>query len=369
MKVIFALLPSLRLVYGSLDDEAIREFDIFKQEYSKSYSPDDEDYRRGVFIDNYKWIKEQNTRGDHSYVLGVTRFADMTNEEFATSYVATGLKGSVDDLTDYLDKHRQPTNSEVSSRALQDAPPESINWVDRGVLGPVKDQGQCGSCASFATTGALEAHYALAMGQTGNSIVPLSEQQLLDCIPSIGCNGGLPSLTYPYINTSGITSESNYPYQTAKLACRSDLISTNSLVIQPGVVSGYTQINNNYDELLSAVGLIGPVATMIDGTTPPFQHYKSGIINGTTCDSLTLHIVVIVGYGVSEEGMKYWLIKNSWGTGWGEQGYAKVERGTGGRGRCGIESLSWYPHVNAAAAAPTTTAPTSSSTTGPASPA
>ncbi|KAF4706293.1 hypothetical protein FOZ63_000488 [Perkinsus olseni] len=357
----FALLFVQQCLADSFADRADREFDNFKKKFNVQYTPSEEEYRRQVFHDNFKWIEEQNARGDLTYVLGVTRFTDQTDEEFANSRTAAGLRGSVEDLSGYLRSFGVPlVRSSVHS--VDKPPPASKNWVNEGVVGIIKDQGLCGSCASFATTGTLESHYALAMHQTNSSIVPLSEQQLLDCDPTAACDGGLPSGTFTYIKGNGLTSETVYPYEARNSAtfsqpCKRDLLTTNNLVVQPGVVTGYTQINTgDYDTLLSAVGLLGPVATMIDGTTPAFRNYQSGVITGP-CGTSTLHIVVIVGYGETADGIKYWLIKNSWGTGWGDKGYAKVERGTGGVGMCGINTLSWYPHVNVSSAV-TTAAPT-----------
>ncbi|EER08933.1 cryptopain precursor, putative [Perkinsus marinus ATCC 50983] len=313
----------------SFTERVDQEFEKFKQKYNVQYAPNEESYRREVFSRNFQWIEEQNARGDLTYALGVTRFCDRTNKEFTST--AAGLEGSVDDL-------KSQVILQSAAQSMKEDPPQSVNWVKRGVVGPVKDQGECGSCASFATAGALESYYAMATGHTNDSIVPLSEQQILDCYASASCNGGLPSGIFTYVKDNGITSEKNYPYEASKSRdynepCRTNLLDKDDLIIKPGIVTGYTTINGgDYQGLLSAVAFQGPVATLIDGTTPPFQHYKSGVITGV-CDKVTLHIVVIVGYGETSEGIKYWLIKNSWGTEWGENGYGKVERDTGGFGR------------------------------------
>lgn len=173
-------------------------------------------------------------------------------------------------------------------------------------------------------------------------LVSLSEQQLVDCnSENNGCNGGIMSKAFEYIiNNQGITTEENYPYQGSQQTCASTTESTDSVA---ATISGYETIPNNDEEALLKAVSQQPVSVAIDGSGDAFIHYSGGIVDGE-CGTHLTHAVTIIGYGTSEEGTKYWLVKNSWGESWGENGYMRIKRDVDDpQGMCGLAKLAFYP--------------------------
>ena len=215
--------------------------------------------------------------------------------------------------------------------------PESIDWRSKGAITPVKDQGHCGSCWAFASTGALEAHNFRKTGK----LISISEQNLVDCCDISGCNGckgGIMDSAFKYIkDNGGIDSEDTYQYVAADDKCRYN--PENNV----GTDLGSVRIEaKNEEELKKAVATVGPVSVAIDCPNS-FFGYHGGIFNEPSCSSDHLtHGVLVVGYG-TEEGHDYWLVKNSWGEGWGEKGYIKMSRNT--NNQCGIATHAVYPIV------------------------
>lgn len=212
--------------------------------------------------------------------------------------------------------------------------PSTKDWHEVGCVTPVKNQQSCGSCWAFASTGALEAQHYLKFNKT----VILSEQNLLDCsTENSGCRGGtiIPSFEYVRLN-KGINSEAQYPYKAVQGECRyksSDIAAT---------CSGYRTIPQGDEQaLLQAVALEGPIAVAISANSK-FMSYKSGIYDDTTCSKAVNHAVLVVGYG-TENSVDYWLVKNSWGTSWGEEGYIKMRRNK--QNQCAIANYAAYPLV------------------------
>lgn len=216
--------------------------------------------------------------------------------------------------------------------------PDSWDWRDHNGVTPVKNQGSCGSCWTFSTVGSLEAHELLKY----KSFTPMSEQQLVDCASTTGnhgCEGGLPSWAFLYVEgATGISTETAYPYFAKDRPCTVDP-STFVLDVHGGSVN-ITQ--GDEVELADALYNHGPVSVafeVVDG----FRDYKTGVYKSTVCKDTTEdvnHAVVAVGYG-TENGTPYWLVKNSWGTDWGDEGYFKIERGTN---MCGIAVCNSYPN-------------------------
>ena len=218
--------------------------------------------------------------------------------------------------------------------------PTTQDWRTQGVVTEVKDQGNCGSCWTFSTTGCLESHWALKTKQTPPI---LSEQQLVDCagdFNNFGCNGGLPAQAFEYIRyAGGLDSESSYPYEGQDGSCRFSASGVSASV--PGGSVNITA----YDEqgILEAVGLAGPVSIAFE-VTDDFQAYAGGVFVDTTCNQDPEHVnhaVLIVGYG-NENGQDYWIVKNSWGPSWGEEGYFRIIRG---QNACGLATCASYPNV------------------------
>ncbi|KAE8714082.1 Cysteine proteinase 2 [Hibiscus syriacus] len=216
--------------------------------------------------------------------------------------------------------------------------PESKDWRESGIVSPVKNQGFCGSCWTFSTTGALEAAYHQAFGKA----ISLSEQQLVDCagaFNNFGCNGGLPSQAFEYIKyNGGLDTEEAYPYTAKDSQCK---FSSENVGVQ--VIDSVNITLCSEDELKHAVGIVRPVSVAFE-VVYGFQFYKSGVYTNDTCGSTSTdvnHAVLAVGYGV-ENGVPYWLIKNSWGAKWGDNGYFKMEMG---KNMCGVATCASYPVV------------------------
>jgi C1A family cysteine protease len=248
--------------------------------------------------------------------MGINQFTDLTPTEFRKGYLNLDMK-----LVNKINYKKVSVNSKNDA-------PESWNWVDEGVFGPVKDQGYCGSCWAFSTMGNIEALNAMKTKE----YVALSEQQLVDCDTEYdqGCNGGLMEYAFAYLVEKGCMTEKDYPYVGYDDTCHYDE-SKVFLRIDSWLMLD-TQDENEIKEFLYTNG---PLAIAINAD--PFQYYTGGIIDEDewSCDPEGLnHGVVLVGYG-NESGVDYWIIRNSWGDYWGEDGYVRVARG---KGTCGVNT-------------------------------
>jgi len=199
--------------------------------------------------------------------------------------------------------------------------PKSVDWREKGVVSAVRNQGGCGSCWTFSVVAALESHIAI---QTGK-LLAMSEQQLVDCAPNPqhcggtgGCQGATQELGFDYVHkVGGIIDRSLYKYTATDGTCKD----TKNPKI--ATIEGFTQLPlNDYDSLMNAIALQGPVAISV--AADEWSFYSSGIMKGD-CGSTIDHAVTLVGYG-EEAGQGYWLVRNSWGTGWGENGHIRVAR-------------------------------------------
>ncbi|KAB1214948.1 Thiol protease aleurain-like [Morella rubra] len=301
-----------------------RSFARFAHRYGKRYETAEEmKLRFEIFSENLKLIRSTNRNG-LSYKLAVNHFADWTWEEFqrhrlgAAQNCSATLKGN-HKLTDVI-------------------LPETKDWREEGIVSPIKDQGHCGSCWTFSTTGALEAAYAQAFGKG----ISLSEQQLVDCaraFNNFGCSGGLPSQAFEYIKyNGGLDTEEAYPYTAVDGACK---FSAENVGVQ--VIDSVNITLGAEDELKHAVAIVRPVSVAFQVVTG-FRFYKEGVYTSETCGTTPMdvnHAVLAVGYGI-EDGVPYWLIKNSWGENWGNNGYFKMEMG---KNMCGIATCASYPVV------------------------
>lgn len=303
-------------------------FDQFKKDFSKSYDSngDDEGRRFGIFKTNVDFIEAENAKG-HSYTLGVTEFADLTADEFGESRTCMGDANQSYSGLPYLGRHQ-----------VTGAAPASVDWRSKAVT-PVKNQGSCGSCWAFSTTGGLEGAYAVAT----NKLVSLSEQQLVDCAKSFGeqgCQGGLMDGGFRYAEQNAMCTETSYPYKAKNGQCHK---SGCAVGIPEGVITGFKDVaHDDTDALMSAIAQ-QPVSIAIEADKSVFQLYKSGVLDGN-CGTKLDHGVLLVGYGTDSETNKdYWIVKNSWGASWGMDGYVKLLRGKTGAGECGLKSQASYP--------------------------
>lgn len=217
--------------------------------------------------------------------------------------------------------------------------PTQKDWRENGIVSPVKNQAHCGSCWTFSTTGALEAAHAQATGK----MVLLSEQQLVDCAGdynNFGCNGGLPSQAFEYVRfNGGLDTEDAYPYKGENGECQFAADSVGATVYEVVNITLGAE-----DELKEAVGLMRPVSVAFE-VISDFRLYESGVYTSVNCDAspeTVNHAVLAVGYDIDESGTAYWIIKNSWGESWGENGYFNMEMG---KNMCGIATCASYPVV------------------------
>ncbi|CAO2834682.1 unnamed protein product [Amaranthus hypochondriacus] len=316
----------LHISYSSSSSSDL--FESWCKKHGKTYPSEEERlHRLKIFEDNLEFVNGHNSLGNSTYTLELNVYADLTHHEFRASKL--GLSSFYANDLIRLKKSNPVQRPDVSV-------PDSLDWRTQGAVTNVKDQGNCGACWSFSATGAIEGVNKIVTG----SLVSLSEQELIDCDRGYneGCDGGLMDYAFQFVlDNHGIDTEKDYPYEGRQRNCNK-----NKLARRVVTIDGYADVPpNNEKELLKAVAA-QPVSVGICGSEKGFQLYSKGIFNGPCSTSLD-HAVLIVGYG-SENGVDYWIIKNSWGTKWGMNGYMYMQRNTGdASGICGINMMPSYP--------------------------
>lgn len=300
-------------------------------QYDKVYSSSDFQKRYTIWRQNKKFVDTHNAK-KLSYTVAMNEYADLSNEEFRAIYL--GFKGS-EELTQ--ENVADLSNIDIASL------PETVDWRTKGAVTGVKNQGQCGSCWSFSTTGNIEAVHYL----TGNELVGLSEQNIMDCswkYGNEGCDGGLMDNAFKYvIANKGVDTESSYPYTAeSSKTCKYNPANNAANITQ------YTDVTSGSEpDLLKACASFEPISVAIDASETSFQLYDGGVYYSYLCGNKPSdldHGVLVVGYGVYE-GTKYWLVKNSWGSSWGIQnGYIMMIRDWDNN--CGIATSASYSQFN-----------------------
>ncbi|XP_061350732.1 cysteine proteinase 15A-like [Gastrolobium bilobum] len=321
----------IRQVVSDVEDHLLNtehHFSTFKTKFGKTYATKEEhDYRFGIFKKNLIRAKSHQ-KLDPSAVHGVTKFSDLTPSEFHRQFL--GLKPL-----------RLPVNAKKAPILPTNDLPTDFDWRDRGAVTGVKNQGSCGSCWAFSTTGALEGAHFLATGE----LVSLSEQQLVDCDHECdpedkrscdsGCNGGLMTSAFEYtIKAGGLVREEDYPYTGRDGTCKFDKSKI------AASVSNFSVVSLDEDQIAANLVKNGPLAVGINAVF--MQTYIGGVSCPYICGKHLDHGVLLVGYGAGAyapirfKEKPYWIVKNSWGQSWGEEGYYKICRG---RNVCGVDSM------------------------------
>jgi C1A family cysteine protease len=310
---------------GSLE-EVPGTFANWRSLYNRTYSSEAEEaHRQDVFAQNAKYIMEQNAQnGD--YQLAINEFADLTWDEFKGTHLGMLGGGAL---------RARDANSSFSHADVIAA--EEVDWRSEGAVTEVKNQAMCGSCWAFSTTGSIEGINAIKTGQ----LVSLSEQELVNCDTSkdMGCGGGLMDYAFDYVEKNGgLDTEQDFEYWGFGLPC-------NHLKERRHVVTidGHEDVPENDEASLTKAVSQQPVSVAICASQG-LQFYSSGIVGGKCCTELD-HGVLAVGYGMDKAtGKDYWIVKNSWGKGWGEQGFFRMARNVADKqGMCGIAKCASYP--------------------------
>jgi cathepsin L len=325
MKAILLVALLVGLAAASFTEEQYQDaFTQWMSDFNRVYASHEFFHRYNAFKGNMDYVEKWNAQNTGT-VLGLNNMADLTNEEYRKIYLGT--------WTDSSDEYKQVHTQVEPITPLAD----TVDWRTKGVVTPIKDQGQCGSCWSFSSTGAIEGIVAIKTGKLTSD----SEQNLMDCSTSYGnqgCNGGLMTSAFKYVAANkGIDTEASYPYTAKSGTCH---YSTSNI---GGVISNYKTVASGSESGLVTAINSQPVSVAIDASHNSFQLYKSGIYYEPACSSSRLdHGVLAVGYGsTGATNGDYYIVKNSWGTSWGTAGYIQMARNRSNN--CGIATQAAYP--------------------------
>jgi len=319
MKSLLALAVILGVAFALSEVEYQSSFTFWMQQHQRSYHHDEFLHRYRVFKANLDFINTHNA-ANKTFKVALNKFADLTGAEYAkmlgTKYTAEG-----------------PTV--VHSKPVRALPPK-WNWNTMGAVTPIKNQEQCGSCWSFSTTGSTEGCHFL----TKHKLVSLSEQNLMDCSynqGNQGCDGGLMTQAMTYIiQNKGIDTEASYPYTAQDGNCNYQAANSGA------TLSSFVNVNTGDENDLQVKVHMGPTSVAIDASHSSFQFYSSGVYNEPDCSTSQLdHGVLAAGWGHDATGGDYWIVKNSWGTDWGQNGWIWMSRNNGNQ--CGIATMATLP--------------------------
>ena len=293
-------------------------------EHNKSYITIEEfEARKAIFAENDELVESHN-QSNSSFTLGHNKFSDMTEGEKSR----------------YRGRIAQTVNSTNPIVFDTLSTPTSIDWREEGCVNAIRDQGQCGSCWAFSSVVALEGAHCAATGQ----LLEFSEQQLVDCAflkyGNFGCGGGLEQNAFTYWETHNAIARDAYPYTAKNGDCKYDSLTNTGIE-----VATYTDVTPESDSQMKAALAQQPISVAIEADKAVFQLYKTGVFDSASCGTDLDHAVALVGFG-SEGGQDYYILRNSWGTTWGDQGYMKIaDQGTGA-GICGVQSAPTFPSSN-----------------------
>jgi len=314
MKFLLFLVACVSAV--TLNGGVTEAFGRFMKEYGKSYDSVEEYAERlGVFAENMERVAKMNAEHvliNGEAVFGVTKFSDLTPEEFKATYLT------------YRPSNR---TRDVKDPVIEGPIANDIDWVSKGAVTPVKDQGRCGSCWAFSATAAIES-YAKLSGEYGLEV--LSAQQINSCDKRDGgCNGGNTETAYEYVKgAGGIEKNSDYPYTSGGGSTGRCKFESSKIAV---TITGYKSVSRGESALKNALN-VGPASLCLAASS--WQSYRGGILE--RCDNQVDHCVQGTGYS----GSSYWRIRNSWGTGWGESGFIRLAQGSD---LCKVSDDTTYP--------------------------
>ena len=315
LKILSTFIPLLNIIEAipmlSVNSTIMNKYLSYINQYGKEYNIT----RYDIFKENVKKIEKHN-QNNLSYNLSINQFTDMPNENDPFFVYKEGTYNNFNEIV-----------------------PLSVDWREKNAVTHVKNQGKCGSCWAFSATGSVEGIISIKDGTLFN----ISEQQLIDCSSQYGnhgCEGGSMDSAFKYIIDNGICSEKEYPYEESESGncekCKS--------VVQ---INDYKNIESNNEKILKRAVAQQPVSVAIEADKFSFQHYSSGIYSDENCGTNLDHGVLIVGYGYDLfSDMDYWIIKNSWGDEWGENGYIRIKRNIdNSSGLCGVAMMPSIPLI------------------------